>query len=65
MFKKSLFALIMIAVLSIAVFEPNALAAAAEAGEGDSPDTFLRWTLNILSVATLGFLSYLIIFDRS
>ncbi|GAF23928.1 MULTISPECIES: hypothetical protein [Shouchella] len=65
MFKKSIVALIMIAILSVLVYEPTALAAAAEASEGDSPDTMLRWTLNILSIATLGFLSYLIIFDRN
>ncbi|WP_054712460.1 hypothetical protein [Bacillus sp. JCM 19041] len=65
MIEKGLIAAFIVSLLAVVAFEPTVLAAAAESESHSSDtDSLMRWTLNILSVATLAFLVFLSVTDR-
>ncbi|WP_078391120.1 hypothetical protein [Shouchella patagoniensis] len=65
MLKKGLIAAFIVSLIAIFAYEPTVLAAAAESeSHASDTDSLMRWTLNILSVATLAFLVFLSVTDR-
>ncbi|WZY01472.1 hypothetical protein NSQ26_05380 [Bacillus sp. FSL W7-1360] len=65
MLKKSLFAAAIVLLFFVLGSDPSVLAAGAETTEpAAESDGFIRIVLNVLSVATLAVMAYLIVTDR-